>query len=349
VLINTNEIYSYSLTNPSPEIFEKTLSWQPFDDDIEYTERIPYNSVISVSDLAGNVSSETLPLYFDLTPPSTFYISFSGEYFTTETETYTYRNTYTRFMIKAEDDFSGIKNIEYSFDDLHYVVEDSFYDTFPLTNELILYYKAADLAGNTVKKSKNIILDNIAPVNNTSPNTSYINLNTLFTFSGSDDESGLRSGYYKIDNSNWYELNISSSFKFCNSVIVLDTNNNTLIESIYPDDGWHRLTTKLEDNVGNQSDTISNTIFFDTKSPEIEFITKNFTKNDSGIYVISPNNTIPFKVIDPLNNDTASGILNLSYKIDEENLESIINARFGCIISYIIKCNTRWTTINEKS
>ncbi|MCD6578076.1 hypothetical protein J7L48_01215, partial [bacterium] len=326
-----NTIFFQTKNNTSPDIFKTSLFWQPFEEDSDIVQAM-YNSVIFISDLAGNVSSETLPLYFDLTPPPTMYISFTGEYYPDPTETY--RNTYTRFMIKAEDDFSGIKNIEYSFDGTNYVNENSFYDTFPEDTNTTLYYKAMDFAGNEIDNIKNIVLDNIAPENTANTNTIYANLNTIFAFSGSDTPSGLRNGYYKIDRSQWYSLNISSSFNFCNYVTVQSTSGETSVQSIYPEDGWHTLTTRLDDNVGNLSDTVSNPVFLDTKSPEIEFLTSKFSLNDSGFYVISPQNTIPITIVDSLKNDTASGIMNLLYQIDDNPEQFIIENTTVEVLDY---------------
>ena len=226
-------------------------------------------------DARGNysdVSSITITNIDKIAPTLTVSEVPSGEYITKDFE----------LTFSAEDDYSGLKNIQYSYDNATWI--DGIAVT--ISGNTDLYIRCEDNAGNITSEVISIKnFDKTAPVITASniPEGEYITADFVLTFSAEDDCSEIALLRYSYDQQEWIKGN---------SVTISDN------KDIY---------IYCEDKAGNSSTEIISIKNFDKTKPAItidalpddEYITADFVLNFSA-------------------KDNYSGVAFLQYSYDQQ-------------------------------
>ena len=213
--------------------------------------------------------------------------------------------------VTATDSYSGIKSIEYSYDNKTWTTVTSGLDTNTTTRKVwtpeytanqnrTLYVRTTDNAGNvSIVKSTNIKIDKSGPTVTLSSTSggAWANKKIVVTATATDSYSGIKSIEYSYDNKSWTTAS-SSNF---------DTNTTTkkVWTPEYTANQNRTLYIKATDNAGNVSTVKSTNIKIDTTLPTVTL------SNSSGGSWTNKKVTITATI-----SDSSSGIKNLQYSFN---------------------------------
>ena len=243
--------------------------------------------IAGTTDNAGNVSTvKSTNIKIDKTLPTVTLSSTSGGAWTNEKIIVT---------VTATDSSSGIKSIEYSYDNKTWTTASSSnFDTNTTTKKVwtpeytanqnrTLYVRTTDNAGNvSTVKSTNIKIDTTGPtVTLSNPSRGeWTNQKVIITATLSDSSSGIKNVQYSYNNSSWTTVS-SSNF---------DTNTTTkkVWTPEYTAERNQTLYVRATDNAGNISAVKSTNIKIDTTDPYLYdryYWKHDYTSNNNLCYI----------------------------------------------------------------
>lgn len=210
---------------------------------------------ISVEDNESTPSNVVFEFYIDKEAP-TIELELKGEQ---SSGKYTYISPRTQFILRAEDDKAGVKQINYSINStsLDHVYKEPF--SLEETGLKYLHFTATDYVGNTsAKKVKAFYCDAEEPVTTlkvgspkfNSRDTLFITSQTLIHLAATDAHAGI--------NTIAYQLNDQNKQDYADAFSV----NNT---------GLVSLTYNATDKVGNEEKINRQTLFVDNEPPTIHY------------------------------------------------------------------------------
>ena len=259
------------------------------------TEEGEKDTKIETENINEEEASATLKTKIDRTNPNVTLSNSSGGSWTNEDVIIT---------INATDSYSGIKNIQYSFDDSKWTTKTSGFDSGSISKKTIwtpeytatqnrtLYVKTMDNAGNTSSvKSTNIKIDKVAPTVNVvnSSSGSWTDKDVKITANASDTHSGIKEIQYNIG-SGWVSWSTSETA----SKTWTKTNRN------------YTMQVRAIDNAGNISSVVSTQVKQDTGIPTITLSNSSGGSWTNEDVIITINAT-----------DSYSGIKNIQYSFDD--------------------------------
>jgi hypothetical protein len=205
-----------------------------------------------------------------------------------------------RFVINAKDEGSGVKRVFLMLDDSQFGVYNKPF-TFFSEGKHLIGYKVEDNVDNiSLFKSYEFIMDKSAPLVSLSSDKKpikvgdviYVGSNYNFGIAAEDTLSGVKDIEYKIDE--------EASVIYQNQFAPVGTN------------GFHKITYKASDNVGNASLEQSYLFFMDLNSPVLTTVIEPDIFEKDGIKYVSPSAQIKL-----IASDTETGVANISYTIDD--------------------------------
>jgi hypothetical protein len=217
--------------------------------DSEGSHKITYK----VEDNVGNISDEkTYEFILDKTPPE---LQFTQDKEEVKKGHTLYVPGSANFEISAQDALSGVKTVEYTMDEGDYEAYESAVSSDMEKGMHKLSYKATDNVGNvTETKVFSFYVDLDAPAVEfaVSPapfekdEQKFISDRSLIAIKAADDDSGVASILYAIDEEDFAEYS----------------------EPIALTEGTHTVKAKAIDFVGNESEEISIDLIVVVKAPE---------------------------------------------------------------------------------
>ena len=285
--------------------------WTP-----EYTANQNRTLYVRTTDNAGNVSTvKSTNIKIDTTGPTVTLSNPSRGVWTKEKIIVT---------VTATDSYSGIKSIEYSYDNQSWTTASSSnFDTNTTTKKVwtpeytanqnrTLYVRTTDNAGNvSTVKSTNIKIDKTLPTVTLSSTSggAWTNEKIIVTVTATDSSSGIKSIEYSYDNKTWTTAS-SSNF---------DTNTTTkkVWTPEYTANQNRTLYVRTTDNAGNVSTVKSTNIKIDTTGPTVTL------SNPSG-----GEWTNQKVIITATLSDSSSGIKNVQYSYNNSSWTTVSSSNF---------------------
>jgi hypothetical protein len=276
--------------------------YQPYESPLRgYYSEQAYNIRFYAEDEVGNSEAEqNFSFQVDATPPITthrFLENYSGANV----------SGFTQLSFSADDNMSGVNATFIQLNDQEPVLYTSpvrlgELGTYTEPFNTITYY-SVDNVGN-IEKSKqlNFKIDQSGPTSTLTwigeafdnGNVVYINQNTRFSLSAEDTEMEIRE--------NWYQFNSGSRTIFENAVSLAD---------------YQRVTLRYGalDILGNEGEVLQSTIIVDGTAPTSSHQLRGDTIESVSDVVVGANANIQLFA-----NDDASGISNILYSINSENM-----------------------------
>jgi hypothetical protein len=217
--------------------------------------------------------------YIDNAPPSINY-KIEGDQ---AKGIYLFISPRTQILFSADDDKSGVENIYFSINTN--ALNEVYSKPVVIGNQGLqyIYYKAVDFVGNSsVPSSLKVYVDSKPPVaaitmtglKYTKKDTLYVGKNILFSLQGNDNESGLGSIFYNIDNGAFEKYEKPFTIK---------------------DGGFHKIQFYAADKVNNKSEEKSVGFYVDLLPPDIHYqysvVAIGSKKVRDEEYTIYPTNT----------------------------------------------------------
>ncbi|MCB1177481.1 MAG: hypothetical protein KDK36_07885, partial [Leptospiraceae bacterium] len=167
-----------------------------------------------------------------------------------------YASTKNSYIITAEDGSAGVKEIIYNIDN-----EEKQKYTDPIKLEKqgfhVINYYAIDNAGNQSPEQSFVVnIDTIKPTVEITESQPFVKVNdkqfarvgTTFKVTAKDGESGIAKTLVKVDG---------------------ETEFKPYVEELsFTTSGEHKIEAKAVDNVGNESDVVTLSFFYDVKAPQ---------------------------------------------------------------------------------
>lgn len=215
-----------------------------------------------------------------------------------------YATSATKFLLTGQDDLSQIDYLEYRIDDGSYQKYD---DQTPITlgqegNQRILY-RGVDRVGNIEPENQySVIIDNNAPdVNHTIKGTiydrqgnRYVSGNSTVLLKASDQYSGVKSIEYSINDGGFKTYSDGEEIQLT-------------------DEGETKIEYRATDNLGNQTEKKTVTVFVDGTAPAVEITSAKALVDIDGKFFTRGDNTFGVKAT-----DQSSGISELLYRVNSE-------------------------------
>ncbi|MBI9098921.1 MAG: hypothetical protein JEY91_10620, partial [Spirochaetaceae bacterium] len=265
------------------------------------------NLAVVVRDKAGNVTTADTSIVIDNNAPVSSII-FTDEPFLNNGNQYISGTNEIYFTAVPDDIHSTVSSIQYSTDGGSLWTDFSGPLVLSESGNYNILYRAIDNLNNIEEaNSYSISVDTAAPDASclisepvySSNGDTFIAYESLFTITGTDSESGIRSIKYNLGDSNWISY----------------TDEFNLLK-----DGEIDLSYKATDNVGNETETYYGPLFIDLAPPQTFYSIDKpyYESHQRNIIALKEASELTLTSIDPLTDGKSSG-LEATYIVENED------------------------------